>query len=138
MLDMVEDVLAFQRRFGCHIGAYPQMPPQSVDTLRMKLVYEEYNELKAAWKKNDLPSLADAIVDLIYVLLGKAIAWGIDIRPIWREVHAANMRKEGGGLRSDGKILKPPGWQAPRVEELIGLQIHLAQQNGGSLWTITT
>ncbi len=130
---MVEDVLAFQRKFACHIGSYPAVPIPSLVKLRLDLITEEYGELLRAVDKGCIPSVADAIVDLIYVSIGKAITWGIDIRPIWRAVQRANMAKEGGGQRADGKILKPPGWQAPDVQGLIESQIHLAKI-GGSVW----
>ena len=46
----------------------------------------------------------------------------IDVRPVFEAVHAANMAKVGGGVREDGKVLKPPGWQPPDVEAIIEAQ----------------
>ena len=133
-IDMVVDVLAFHRKFGCAIGRFPAVPVPSLIQLRRDLIDEEHGELGRAVEKKSVPDVADAIVDLIYVTIGKAIVWGIDIRPIWRAVQRANMAKEGGGKRADGKILKPPGWQPPEVEGLIGQQILFAKSNGGSVW----
>ncbi len=133
-IDMVENVLAFHRKFGCYTGDSPQRPPQPIVRLRLDLITEEYSELLRACDRGDLAGVADGIVDLIYVSIGKALAWGIDIRPIWRAVQRANMAKEGGGQRSDGKILKPAGWQPPDVAGLIEGQIAFAKANGGSIW----
>lgn len=63
----------------------------------------------------DIVEVADGIADLIYVALGAAIAFGIDIDPIFEEVHRTNMEKVGGRTRDDGKILKPEGWEPPRI-----------------------
>ena len=80
-----------------------------------------------------MADVADGIADLIYVLLGRAIAYGIDLRPVWDEVQRANMSKEGGGKRADGKILKPPGWRAPDINGVIARQENAAQFGVGDL-----
>lgn len=136
MLDMVEDVLAFHRKFACYVGDYPHLPGRSIVDLRLRLIREEHRELLKAIHLGDLPGIADAIADLVYVIVGTAIAFGIDIRPIWKAVQQSNMAKTGGGTRQDGKILKPPGWRAPDVAGLVARQTALAQANGGFLWRI--
>lgn len=75
------------------------------------------------FKKGDMPEIADGIVDSIYVLLGTAIEYGIDIEPIWGAVQKANMAKVGGGIREDGKRLKPEGWEPPPIADLIEAQV---------------
>ena len=72
---------------------------------------------------NYLADIADGIVDAIYVLLGTAVCYGIDIQPIWDIVHEANMKKTGGGKRIDGKVLKPHGWVPPDVKREILRQL---------------
>lgn len=47
---------------------------------------------------------------------------GIDLRPVWSEVHAANMRKTTGPVREDGKRLKPEGWQPPDIAGVLRAQ----------------
>jgi hypothetical protein len=76
--------------------------------------------------------VADGIVDAIYVLIGAAITYGIDIRPVWQAVHAANMAKEGGATREDGKVQKPPGWQPPDIAGILAAQgpLQLEPVNG--------
>jgi len=44
---------------------------------------------------------------------------GIDLMPFYEEVHRTNMAKLGGPKREDGKQLKPPGWEPPRIGEIL-------------------
>lgn len=120
--DWFQDVLNFHKQFGCYIGSTPKQPDADNAVLRMRLIQEEFSELKGSLLLADMPSIADGIVDLIYVLVGTAICYGIDVRPIWNAVHEANMKKTGGGMREDGKVLKPEGWQPPDVEGLLTKQ----------------
>lgn len=120
--DWVADVKAFHDKFGVETPTYPQEPSNPVVELRLKLVSEEYNEFVDAVMLGDLAKIADAIVDSIYVLIGTAWAYGIDLRPVWDAVQEANMAKVGGSVREDGKILKPPGWKSPDIEGIIARQ----------------
>jgi predicted HAD superfamily Cof-like phosphohydrolase len=122
-LDWYQDVRDFHERFDCYRQDRPGVPSEGTVDLRKGLIDEEVNrELFPAMDRGDLAGIADAIVDSIYVLNGTAVSYGIDLRPIWDAVHAANMTKVGGGKRADGKILKPPGWVAPDVEGLVERQ----------------
>jgi predicted HAD superfamily Cof-like phosphohydrolase len=64
----------------------------------------------------DFPAAVDALADIDYVVTGSAIEFGVDMRPIAAEVHRANMEKQGGPRREDGKVLKPPGWKPPNID----------------------
>lgn len=122
MTDWYEDVMAFHEKFGCWVGKRPETPPGSNMGLRMDLLAEEFAETERAWMNDDLVQIADGLADMIYVAIGMAITYGIDLRPVWREVHRSNMAKEGGAMRADGKILKPAGWTAPDVKGILELQ----------------
>lgn len=114
--DFQADVRAFHERLVPEqVADVPAMPSQRVRELRLALVEEEMYELADALDWQDLPGIADAIADLLYVTFGTAVACGIDIGPIWREVHKTNMAKVGGPTRGDGKVLKPEGWEPPDV-----------------------
>ena len=41
---------------------------------------------------------------------------GVDLEPIWKEVHKTNMAKIPGNSRKDGKVLKPEGWVSPDIK----------------------
>lgn len=121
--DWYQAVWDFHKKFGCHIEAEPTPQPESIRDLRKRLIEEEViKETLPAIDRNDLPAIADGIVDSIYVLIGTAVSYGIDLRPVFDEVQAANMAKEGGGTRADGKILKPAGWTPPDVAAIIERQ----------------
>ena len=119
--DWYQDIMDFQLEVQKHnIPPYPQLPPDAQKQLRIRLIDEEINETVRAMDIGDLTSIADGIADSIVVLLGTAITYGIDIRPVWDIVHASNMAKVGGPIRQDGKVLKPAGWKPPNVaEELV-------------------
>lgn len=106
----------FHVKFGVLVGRTPGIRGE---VLRATLIDEEIRELHDAINAGDLPLAVDAIVDSIYVLLGTAVTFGVDLEPIFQAVHAANMRKVGGVIREDGKVLKPDGWVAPDVEGLL-------------------
>lgn len=117
--DWALDVQQFIDKFHQDTQPTPCWPNQETINLRASLIKEEYQELTDAWMRRDLPETTDAILDLIYVLIGTLPALGIDPYPIWDAIHSANMAKEGGGRRGDGKIMKPPGWFPPYIKGLL-------------------
>lgn len=123
MPDMYTDVLAFHQKLAPHhIRKSPGFPAPEILDLKMKLVREEAEELELAVQSGDFVEVMDAVADLIYVALGVPVACGVDIRPVWQEVQATNMKKVGGPTRADGKILKPEGWVPPQIATVLGRQ----------------
>ena len=119
MRDWVEDVLAFHKAFELTINEKPTVPNAEDRTLRISLIREEAQEFFEATATQDLEQVADALADLIYVAIGAAITWGVDLRPVWEAVQASNMAKIGGSKRADGKWLKPDGWQPPDIQSAL-------------------
>lgn len=117
--DWQTDVIAFQLKFGGLINDTPAIPDQKTIDLRMDLLEEEVEELSENLRGGNLVKTADALGDIMYVVIGTAISCGINLQPIWDEVHRTNMLKEGGGRRDDGKVLKPKGWKPPNIEKLL-------------------
>lgn len=120
-MSMTTDVAAFMRAVGQEAPAVPQIPGIAVMDLRRRLVTEEYQELMDAMDAQDLEAIADACVDLVYVVIGCALAHGLPVDALWTAVHHANMAKTKGPKRPDGKQLKPPGWQPPNVAAILKL-----------------
>lgn len=77
----------------------------------------------------------DALADLVYVVLGTAHLHGFDFRRAWMRVHIANMQKrraEGPAATAEERIklkmVKPPGWEPPRHEDLVEDHAHSAER----------
>jgi predicted HAD superfamily Cof-like phosphohydrolase len=126
--DPFDDVLAFHQKLGVLIGERPSLPDDDVIALRLRLIDEETAELRSAIGQRDLVATADAIADLLYVVYGTAVSFGLDIRPIFAEVHRTNMAKEGGRTRADGKVLKPADWRPPDIAPLLA-EMRLERQH---------
>lgn len=116
MTRLIGDVAEFHTAFGHPVVTHPSVPDPKRKSLREKLVTEEYGEFIEALNADDLEGLSDAIADLVYVLLGTALEYGIPLAMIWGEVQRANMAKRGGAICPEtGKKLKPEGWTPPNI-----------------------
>lgn len=116
------DVSDFMGAVEQCVEVTPQLIDSATRHLREALISEECDELYEAMDECDLCGIADALADLLYVTIGTACAYGIDLGPIWDAVHAANMAKIGGEKSADGKCLKPDGWQSPDIAGLLKAQ----------------
>lgn len=110
-----EDVQAMHEALGIPVGNY-LYPRASRSDLRAELVREEAKELVEALEMRDFNGVIKEMCDVIVVTYGCAVEFGIPIHPFWDEVHASNMRKVGGPVRADGKVLKPEGWQPADIQ----------------------
>ena len=108
----------FHEAMDLPVGDY-RNPKFCRTELRVRLIKEEFKELRRAIKKGDMVKAIDALCDLQYVINGGAVEWGIDLEPYDDEVHRTNMLKKDGPVRADGKKLKPPGWQPPRIKDVL-------------------
>lgn len=117
--DWQRKVLEFHEAMGIPRGNGPAIRRGE---LRNRLLDEECAETIEAIKQGDIVGAIDGLCDLVYVALGTAIEFGIDLDPFFAEVHRSNMEKLGGSVREDGKILKPTGWQPPRIAEMLNEQ----------------
>jgi predicted HAD superfamily Cof-like phosphohydrolase len=113
------DVRHFHHLLDVTIGETPGIrDPQ----LRESLMREELWETINAIRTNRLPEAVDGLCDLIYVALGTAVTFGVDLEPHWLAVVKANNAKVGGAVRDDGKRLKPDGWAEPNHIVLLAKQ----------------
>ena len=104
-------------------------------SLRMNLISEEVEELGLAlgcyrpmrdtkWANCftadvDEEGVVDALCDLLYVTFGTAVEMGVPLERFYAEVHRSNMTKTPGNLREDGKILKGPEYEPPRLDLML-------------------
>ena len=94
-LDALNQVAAFHKTFNAPILDAPQIPSADRAELRLKLLQEELDELKAAIENNDLVEVADALCDLQYVLSGAVLELGMGEKfvEMFDEVQRSNMSK---------------------------------------------
>ena len=133
-MSRAQDMVAeFHRATGATIGDTPAIRD---DLLRIKLIHEEMQEFAEAlgyWPNEfgdgyvykvtpDLVKAIDALADLLYVVYGAAVTFGIDLDPFLAEVHRSNMTKIGGPVREDGKRLKPDTYEPPNLEPILRAQ----------------
>jgi predicted HAD superfamily Cof-like phosphohydrolase len=108
-------VMEFHEKLSQPVGERPKLLRPDRYLVRRKWERSEDKEDMEAQYAQDLAGAADAIVDEIYFRIGRAVEMGIELDPLFRAVHTANLAKVGGETHSDGKIAKPPGWTAPDV-----------------------
>jgi NTP pyrophosphatase (non-canonical NTP hydrolase) len=112
--DMVRE---FHAKVGVADSSSPDISQHRM--LRLRLIEEELDELYGALNCHDVIGVADALADLLYVVIGSAHQWGIPIERVFAEVHRSNMTKGDGPKREDGKIGKGPSYSPPDLSFVI-------------------
>lgn len=134
MSDHYQDVVDFHNKFELRVAQSPQRLPESEAFLRVDMMLEELLEFSRACRRaarsgtlqdeeEALAEAADALVDLVYFVLGTAVQMGLPWNAIWDEVHRANMEKEPGDKRLKSKrgagrgfdVKKPDDWTPPDI-----------------------
>lgn len=116
-----KEITEFNEAFG-----YPApLKPTTLANhgLRGKLIIEELEEYRDACRSKNIVEIADAIGDMLYLVLGAAVEHGLEIEPVFDEIHRSNMSKLGeNGLpirREDGKVLKGPNYFKPNISKTL-------------------
>lgn len=116
-------VKQFHKVYGANIGTVPAWPSVQERELRQALLKEEYKEYTDAEAANDFVEMCDALGDMLYIIYGTAVSYGIPIDEIFQEIHDSNMSKldsSGNPIRrEDGKILKGPNYFAPDIKSIL-------------------
>jgi predicted HAD superfamily Cof-like phosphohydrolase len=114
-----EAVKDFHKEFGIAISESLTLSDEKVRKLRVKLIWEELNELMEAYNNKDLVEVADALGDLMYVVLGAAVSHGINLEAVFWEIHRSNMTKVGGHKDESGKWIKPDTYDPADIKGII-------------------
>lgn len=122
MTDAQRMVEEFHRRFDIVVADRPCVPDEATRALRVRLIQEEFEEFQQALAQSDLQGMAKELADLLYVVYGSAVSCGIDMEPVFREVHRSNMSKVGGHKRADGKWVKPPTYSPADLQAILAGQ----------------
>lgn len=119
-------VKEFHEVYGMGIREEPilEIP---VRKMRVSLIIEEAEEYLEAERNGDLPEMADALADLVYVAYGAALEHGIDLDDVLTEVQRSNLSKlhHETGLpiyREDGKVLKGENFSPPDIHSVLRKQ----------------
>ncbi len=123
MMDPQAMVEEFHRKFDIAVSDRPSLPEEATQQLRVRLIQEEFEELQEAMVARNLAGVAKELADLLYVVYGTAVSYGLDMDPVFREVHRSNLSKVGGYKRADGKWVKPPTYSPAQVEPLLAVQL---------------
>jgi predicted HAD superfamily Cof-like phosphohydrolase len=115
-------VEAFHRTFNILVNPNPTVVDGQTRELRVTLIQEEFDELREALATEDLSSIAKEMADLLYVVYGTAVSYGIDMAPVFREVHRSNMSKVSGYKREDGKWVKPATYSPALIKPILAEQ----------------
>ena len=97
---------------------------------RLKLIFEEIQELATAALDVDeaedinetnilMQKLLKEMCDLVYVIKGMAVSFGMDFDQAFKLVHKSNMSKLPLLKDADGKVQKGLNYQPPILEGLV-------------------
>lgn len=126
MKKRIAAVHEFHTAFGLGINNQPIADlGVSKNLLRFNLMKEENEEYLEAANANDLPEVADALGDMLYILCGTIIEHGMQhkIEEVFEEIQRSNMSKLGSDgkpvFREDGKVLKGPNYFRPDIRKIL-------------------
>jgi len=122
------DVIKMYDKFGLVGGLTesPKLIQPGESAFRLECLREELSELNDAYVENDLPKIADALVDLAVFVLGTAVRHNLPWEQLFDEVMRANNDKQvgnpakernGAGWKVD--LVKPEGWVGPDIEKIL-------------------
>ena len=123
-------VKAFTVAMGQPVGQEVLSSDLDLLKMRTKLIEEETKEVvqETLWEdaygnpKINKAELTKELADLLYVTYGMAVTFGLPIDEVFERVHRSNMSKLGDDgkplYRDDGKVLKGPNYQPPKLDDL--------------------
>ena len=125
---LIAEMLADVERFNVDIlGINPPSTPTRLTKTRKRYSNDHLQEeLDEFYGSDTIEEEADALIDLIYVALGRLVEMGLAPKALFDEVHAANMAKKRGAVskrpHSQGHdAIKPPGWTPPNLTPFVSV-----------------
>ena len=91
----LKQVKEFHETFKAPVLETPQIPSKDRCELRINLMQEELDEIKDCIKNNDLVGILDGLGDLLYVLNGTTLEFGLGnvFDEAFDEIQRSNMSK---------------------------------------------
>lgn len=129
MTKQQQQVKEFHQAFQCLTNDKPTPISIREHLLRYSLISEELGEFAVS---RCLEEVSDALGDILYVVLGSAVAYGIDLEPVFDEIHRSNMSKlwldeEIKNLPADCFVAHSCGTSAADVRR------HVVKRNDGKV-----
>ena len=88
-----DKVHEFHQATDAYIGQKPVLPSEEIKQLRINLIEEEVQELKQALLDDNLVEVTDALADILYVVYGAGVSFGVNLDLAFNLVHESNMSK---------------------------------------------
>ncbi len=114
-------VKEFHEKYGSPSRDKPTMISVKDRMRRARLICSEAAEFLEAADTDDFVEMVDALADILVVTYGTAVELGVDLEPVFAEVHRSNMSKNGG-KDAGGKILKGDGFSPPDLRRVLAKQ----------------
>lgn len=90
----LKSVAEFHNMTGTINSTEINLPPKGhLRELRRNLLLEEFNEFLDGDDNDDIVDIADALGDMLYIIFGTALVYGIPLDKIFSEIHSSNMSK---------------------------------------------
>ena len=117
----MSDIFNDQRNFMQACGQTTDEFNREQYQMYCNLIREEFDELCAS--DNIIEDL-DALIDIMVVTAGAIHSLGVNPEGAWKEVMRSNFDKVDPrtgrvNKREDGKVLKPEGWEPPRLAPFV-------------------
>jgi predicted HAD superfamily Cof-like phosphohydrolase len=107
-MNYIKKVKKFHKTFNQPILENPQIPSKERCNLRVSLLEEELGEFKEAIERGDMVEVLDSLTDLMYVLNGAIIEFGLSdiFDQSFKEVQRSNMSKACNDLDEVNQTMK--------------------------------
>jgi len=124
----MSDLFSDQKKFMQACGQTTSTYNEDQFTLYCNLIQEESQELITALAEGNKVEQLDALIDILVVTVGALHSMGVNADGAWKEVMRSNFDKvdpRTGRVkkREDGKVLKPEGWEPPRLKNYLPREI---------------
>lgn len=120
---LTDSIREFREAMDLPVYDKPTLLSEEERAVHLRLIQEEFDELKDAFADGDLVEVYDAIADIIYVTTELGVHSGLNVDVGVYEAHNSNMTKlwEDGKSRKDegGKVIKPPHYTPARFDLII-------------------
>lgn len=122
MHKVVQLVTVFHEKCGFGIQDSPHLPAnRKLRESRMRQLEDKYHEYRAAERASDLVKISDCLADLIYIVIGTCLEYGIPIQEVFHAVHESNMSKVDPwpAFDENKKLVKGPNYHKPNIAEIL-------------------